>query len=110
MEVATARRLSDELNVEASLEYVYRFCYTADFGEAGSENELCHVFLGKLRGSPKPNASEIAELRFLAARELEEEFARSPERFTPWFRQEWMELSSRYRRKLAQYAAPTGLE
>ena len=44
MQTATLRRLSDELNIETSLEHVYQFCYTADFGDAGSENELCHVY------------------------------------------------------------------
>ena len=44
MAIATTRRLRDELNVEAELEYVYKFAYQADYGDAGAENELCHVF------------------------------------------------------------------
>ncbi len=31
LELATARRLDDELNLGAELEHVYRFCYTAAF-------------------------------------------------------------------------------
>ena len=103
MEVATRRRLGDELNIQALLEHVYQFCYTADFGEAGSENELCHVYLGRVDGEPRPNASEIAGTRFISAVDLDEELSQFPERFTPWFKQEWQELNQNYRERLARY-------
>jgi len=103
MQVATLRRLSDELNIETSLEHVYQFCYTAEFGDAGSENELCHVYLGKVRGGLQPNDSEISDVRFVSVRSLEAELAQSPERFTPWFKQEWQELIEIYREQLARY-------
>jgi len=103
MQVATLRRLRDELNIETSLERVYWFCYTADFGDAGSENELCHVYLGKVRGDLQPNDSEISDARFVSLHSLEEEFARTPERFTPWFKLEWQELNEVYGEQLARY-------
>ena len=103
METATTRRLIDELNVEASLEHVYSFCYTAEYGEAGSENELCHVYLGKVSSDIQPNDSEIASVRFVAANALDAELTQSPERFTPWFKQEWGELSENHRERLAVY-------
>lgn len=103
MQVATLRRLRDELNLETSLEHVYKFCYTAGFGDAGSENELCHVYLGMVRGDLQPNDSEIWDVRFVSSNSLEAEFAQTPERFTPWFRQEWQELIEIYREQLARY-------
>jgi isopentenyl-diphosphate delta-isomerase len=106
LEVATMRRLSDELNIETQLEHVYRFCYTAEFGEAGSENELCHVFLGRVNGSAQPNASEIASVRFASAGNLARELANDSDRFTPWFRQEWHELTNNYPERLASYCDP----
>ena len=105
MAVATSRRLLDELNFEADLEYVYQFCYEAGFGDAGSENELCHVFLGRARDELQPNASEIAEVRYVSAAALANEFADRPERFTPWFKQEWEELNRNYAERLARYGA-----
>ena len=51
----------------------------------------------------KPNDSEIASLRFVAATDFETELARFPERFTPWCKQEWSELRSRYQEQLAGY-------
>ena len=102
--IATVRRLHDELNTAADLEYVYQFCYQAEFSEAGSENELCHVYLGRIDGSVRPNESEIADIRFVSARELDDELAAQPRRFTPWFIQEWQALKENYGEQLARYA------
>jgi len=106
METATRRRLDDELNIEATLEHVYSFCYTAEYGEAGSENELCHVYLGQVRSDVEPNDSEIASVRFVSANVLDAELAQSPAQFTPWFKQEWRELVLNHRKKLARYCDP----
>lgn len=103
MEVATRRRLSDELNFETALEHVYHFCYTASFGDAGSENELCHVYLGRASDAVHANESEIADIRFVRAAELGIEMQDFPERFTPWFKQEWEELLDNHREQLASY-------
>lgn len=103
LELATRRRLKDELNFETGLEHVYWFCYEAHFGGLGSENELCHVYLGRASADLKPNDSEIAAIRFISPAQLEKEFAEHPERYTPWFRQEWQELTSEYRERLERY-------
>ncbi len=102
--IATGRRLVDELNITAELEFVYRFCYQAKFSAAGSENELCHVYLGKVEGQVRPNDSEIESTRYLAADDLTVELAQHPQRFTPWFQQEWRTLRESYAGQLARYA------
>lgn len=106
LEIATMRRLSDELNIETELEHVYHFCYTAEFGAAGSENELCHVYLGRVNGRVQPNESEIAGVRFVSAGNVAQELANSTDRFTPWFKQEWHELTNNYPERLATYCDP----
>ena len=106
MQTATMRRLRDELNIDAALEHVYWFCYTAEFGAAGSENELCHVYLGRVAGTVEPNDSEISGVRFVAAADVERELARQPEDFTPWFKQEWRELTGAYGATLSKYCSP----
>ena len=103
LEVATSRRLLDELNFATELEHVYWFCYQAQFDETGAENELCHVYLGRTSEDVRPNDSEIAALRYVTPGRLEREFAARPERFTPWFRQEWQQLTTSYRAQLARY-------
>jgi len=104
LSIATMRRLHDELNTAADLEYVYQFCYQVEFSEAGSENELCHVYLGRIDGAISPNESEIADIRFVSASELDDELATQPQRFTPWFMQEWQALKESYAEQLARYA------
>ena len=104
MSIATTRRLDDELNVSAELESIYHFTYQANFGEAGSENELCHVFLGTLAGRVRPNDSEIESIRYISVDELDSELAESPGLFTPWFKQEWKTLREAYAEQLAAYA------
>ena len=103
MLVATRRRLRDELHIESSLEFVYKFQYQAEFGEEGSENELCHVYLGSVDGPIEPNEHEISAVRFIRPDDLDKEFAVSPAIFTPWFKLEWRALKSDYAERLAAY-------
>ncbi len=104
MPVATRRRLRDELNVEATLEFVYKFEYQAEFGAAGSENELCHVYLGTFDGPIEPNENEISAVRFVLPGDLDKEFVESPAVFTPWFRLEWQALRTEHAARLSSWA------
>ena len=103
IQLATSRRLADELNITAELEFVYKFAYQASFGDAGSENELCSVFLGRCDDEVVANRTEISAVRYLSEADLAREFRDAPEHFTPWFRMEWDQLSSVYRSRLSQY-------
>ncbi len=105
MHVATQRRMLDELNIASSLEHVYRFSYEAGFGDLGSENELCHVYLGKVGESVRANDHEIAAIRYVSADALAIELDESPGQFTPWFKMEWQTLVAEYGERLANYCA-----
>ncbi len=108
MELATQRRLQDELNVHAELESVFKFSYQAEFGELGAENELCHVYLGKIDGDVQANDHEIDGIRFLSAADLEAEFESAREQFTPWFLMEWQALRTVHQKKLRKYLGAKG--
>lgn len=103
MQIATSRRLQEELGVEVELEYAYKFCYQACFGRRGSEHELCSVFLGRCSQDIRPNKTEIDAIRFLSAADLAAEINASAGSFTPWFKQEWDQLSSQHAEMLARY-------
>lgn len=105
MQEATRRRLRDELNIAADLEFVYKFAYQADFGESGAENELCSVFLGRTSDEIVANRSEIAAIRSLTAAELQAELDADPQYFTPWFKLEWQRLNLEHGRRLRKYLA-----
>lgn len=103
MAVATARRLQDELNVSADLQFVYKFSYRAEYGEAGSENELCWVYLGKVHGDIGANPTEIEALRYITPDTLDQELQQHEERFTPWFKMEWHCLNQEHAKMLAEF-------
>lgn len=103
MEVATRRRLADELNVDASLEFVYKFSYQSRFGDAGSENELCSVFLGRCDDEVVANRSEIEAVRFVDGETLAREMQTTASLLTPWFRMEWDCLIKDHASTLARY-------
>lgn len=105
MRVATARRLRDELDVDARLEFVYKFRYQAEYGAAGAEHELCHVYLGRAPRDIRPNAHEIAALRFLSDHELQQAFEEQPGNYTPWFRMEWLALKEEHWAQLRAYVS-----
>ncbi len=105
MQIATERRLQDELNMACDLEFVYKFVYQAKFGEPGSENEYCHVYLGRTPLEVNPNKNEIDAIRFISAADLDREFVECPETLTPWFTLEWQALKTQYRDQLEAYLA-----
>lgn len=105
LSIATGRRLRDELNIEAELEYIYKFSYQAQYADLGSEHELCHVYLGKCDTAVRANEHEIEALRFVDVATLEREFASEREKFTPWFLQEWQELRTAHAERLQAYCA-----
>ncbi len=103
--MATQRRLRDELNIEAMLEFVYKFSYQAEFGDSGSENELCHEYFGRIGDRVNPNEKEIAGVRFVGPQDLAGEFATAAASFTPWFKLEWQTLLEEHRDQLATYCS-----
>lgn len=106
MPTATRRRLAEELGVTAELEFVYKFCYQAGFGDAGSENEFCWVFLGRCIDSPAPNETEIAATRFVSVAELNAALENEPDTYTPWFNMEWRCLQREHADRLKIYTSP----
>jgi len=89
METAIHRRLLQELGMTGDLHHLYTFQYHARFGDAGSERELCWVWIGSSDDVPRPNPHEISDCRWIAPEELDREIAARPDDLTPWFLMEW---------------------
>ncbi len=92
MSDAVARRVEQELGLQTSPEFVFKFEYQASFGDVGSEHELCHVYVTSGAHEPKVNANEIQAWRWIAIDELSSELERHPDVFTPWLKLEWPKL------------------
>ncbi|MEM9300934.1 MAG: isopentenyl-diphosphate Delta-isomerase [Pseudomonadota bacterium] len=106
MDEAVHRRLEQELGMTAQLDFLYKFEYQAQFGDLGSEHELCWVYLGRTRDEVRANETEIASWRYVAPADLDRELAQHPERFTPWFKLEWARIADEFRDALDRLTRP----
>ncbi len=100
MEVATERRLDQELGMASDFHHLFTFQYHAPYLDLGSENEVCWVFVGLCDEPPRSNPHEIAGVRWISPDALDEEFATKPETFTPWFAREWPRVRDVFRSTL----------
>ncbi len=100
MQTATQRRLHEELGFTCPLEFLYKFRYHAEYGDAGSETELCWVYVGMSEAAVRVNDNEIAAWRYVAPEALDREIAAAPERFTPWLKLEWQRLRGEFADRL----------
>ncbi|MCA8962357.1 MAG: isopentenyl-diphosphate Delta-isomerase [Planctomycetes bacterium] len=98
--VATQRRVREELGIDASLEFLYRFEYHARDGERGCEHEVCSVFIGRVDGERAARVvidpAEIAAWEWVPRAEVGRRIEESPQSFTPWFRMEWAVIEDSY--------------
>ncbi len=102
MQLATQRRLEQELGLTADLQYIYKFQYQVNFDGSGSEHELCSVFLGKCNTPVNANVNEVAAWRFIDPAQLTQDLAANKEQFTPWFAMEWQRLTTEFSDELAK--------
>jgi isopentenyl-diphosphate Delta-isomerase len=101
MESATHRRLHEELGIRCPLSYLFKFQYQAQYGSAGSEHELCSVYVGRYSGALRVNRGEIDSWRWVGADALQDEMASSAaSHFTPWFKLEWARIWEDHRGEL----------
>jgi len=95
-EYATNRRLKEELGLETSLQYLYKFKYQVAYKNIGSEFELCSVYIGNSAEMPAVNPTEIAEWKYINREELNHQLQQTPDIFSPWFKMEWQEIQKKY--------------
>jgi len=93
METAIHRRLSEELGLRCPLHFLFKFQYQAQFESAGSEQELCSVFIGRSGDPVRSDPKEIQALRWIHPEALQAELAGpGADKFTPWFKLEWARI------------------
>jgi isopentenyl-diphosphate Delta-isomerase len=93
---AAARRLQEELGLQADLIHLYTFSYHARFGRIGSERELCAVLIGKANGPVRENRAELSEWKYVNSEFLSAELQNNPDVYTPWLKMEWKCLMDKY--------------
>ncbi len=93
---AAHRRLNDELGIDAHLDFIYKFDYTASFDQTAAENELCAVFVGFIDNKTKfqINKNEIETIEWVKYNEIDQKIVNDRTQFTPWFLMEWEHLKN----------------
>jgi len=94
---AAIRRVHQELSIECSLNFLYKFQYQENYTDSGSEHELCSVFYGLYDGTISCNENEIEDWRMISSTQLNEEIGQSNILYTPWLKLEWAEITTKYK-------------
>jgi isopentenyl-diphosphate Delta-isomerase len=90
LEGAIHRRLREELGMSCALRFLFKFQYEARFDAAGSEQELCSVYIGRCNDPVRSDPAEVQAWRWITPEALQGELAKGGvDKFTPWFRLEW---------------------
>ena len=92
MDEAVARRLEQELGIDAAVEFTFKFEYRAEFKDVGTEHELCWVYVGQTEATPVVNTAEIAAWRWIDPTDLDVTLREDPNSYTPWLKMEWARL------------------
>lgn len=106
MELATQRRLHEELGVKCPLQFLFKFEYQAQFDATGAEHELCSVYIGQTTDPIRINHGEIAAWRWIGPEELDAELkTHGSSKYTPWFLMEWDRVRRDHRAALLAHAS-----
>ncbi len=93
MDVATRRRLYEELGICCELSFLFKFQYQAQFDATGAEHELCSVFIGRCHEPLQINRDEIADIRWISPEALQADMSCAGiSKYTPWFMLEWARI------------------
>jgi len=85
VEAAANRRGKEELGVDVEFKDLGAFYYYIKHGES-SENEYCHVLVGKTNEYATVNPVEVSEIMHIRVEKLKLMVKKNPEFYTPWLK------------------------
>lgn len=83
---AAARRLMEEMGIQAQMTPSFSFIYKADFDNGLTEHELDHVLIGKYSGQPNINKDEVAEWKYMPMKAIKTDIESNPDTYAAWFK------------------------
>jgi isopentenyl-diphosphate Delta-isomerase len=83
---AARRRVKEELGVDVDLTLGFRSRYHTSFANGLHENEIVHVFFGRLDEPANPDPSEVADLRLSDLSRIKQDIHLKPDIYAYWFR------------------------
>lgn len=93
---AANRRVREELGIGPPLQFLYKFRYHAQYGDIGSEHELCSIYAAVSSAPIGVNNTEIADTRWMEPQALDAEVEANAERYTPWLKLEWPRIRAEH--------------
>jgi isopentenyl-diphosphate delta-isomerase len=85
-EQAAVRRLNEEMNIDSSLRFAFKFIYKTEFSNGLIEHELDHVFIGHSDATPHLNTDEAVAFKWINMNDLKKDIVKNPENYTVWFK------------------------
>ncbi|MFA6261386.1 MAG: isopentenyl-diphosphate Delta-isomerase [Bacteroidia bacterium] len=82
---AANRRLREEMGLDCTLSFKFRFQYHTLLDNGLSEHELDFVYTGITNRIPLLNPLEADAYRWIGPEQLQNELNQNPEQFTAWF-------------------------
>lgn len=95
LEVATRRRIVEEMGFSCEMEEVLDFIYKAPFDHGLTEHELDHVFMGKYNNDPVINPGEVEAWKWIELSDLLRDVEENPDKYTVWFKIALKEMQER---------------
>eukprot|EP01136_Pigoraptor_vietnamica_P040975 Opistho-1_new@13409 len=86
MEEATRRKLLQEMGIELTPDFSYKFIYKAPLDNDLLEHECDHVFIGHFDGIPVVNPEEVEDWKYMSLVDLRSDIQENPDHYTAWFK------------------------
>ena len=86
IEDGVSRRVKEELGIELTPTFLYKFIYEVAFTNQLIEHELDYVFVATFDGVPMIDKEEIEDWRFVDRSQLISQMEERPDQYTYWFK------------------------
>ncbi len=85
-QAAASRRLKEEIGIECTLTFAFKFIYNAILDNGMIEHELDYVYYGFSDSTPVLNIEETDEYKYINISVIENEVVNNAEQYTVWFK------------------------
>ncbi|MFO0321311.1 MAG: isopentenyl-diphosphate Delta-isomerase [Bacteroidota bacterium] len=83
---AAQRRLFEEMGISCDLKIINHFIYQSDFENGLKEHEFDYIIIGQSNEVPLINKDEVANYKWQAIAEIENDILLNPTQYTAWFK------------------------
>lgn len=86
LEIATHRRLQEEMGIDCDLKKLFTFTYKVPLENGLIEHEFDHVFIGYFDDMPNINPEEASEFKWIDLETLKNDVETNPDLYTAWLK------------------------